>query len=255
MKKLDKSDTYKRKSITHENFDYWFDWMVNNVEIAEKEYPEMMELVRKMVREKPPYFTAAIIEKIPEHFVKWKNDIENCLTSTREKKIKTYIELIELLLYQIEFNTDIENNAVKKIEPELIEMEQYFKNLLQPSQKKKGFQSKLTVNQIKSLYEQMQGNYFYTSPENFMAIFNQNLTNFTPIKRTKKFTNSLLIYFASELFQKENPNDYVRITEYCFNVKNLSKSQNNYIQYNSNHKPKGFQEIDKIIQTIYTPLQ
>jgi len=170
MKKQDKSDTYKREIITGKNFDYWFDWMVNNVEIAEKEYPEMMELVREMVKEAPPYFIAAIIEKIPEQFVKWKNDIENCLTSTREKKINTYIELIELLLYQLEFGTNIENNAVKKIKPELIEMEQYFKNLLHPSQKKKGFQSKLTDNQIKSLYEQMQGNYFDTSPENFEAM-------------------------------------------------------------------------------------
>ncbi len=123
------------------------------------------------------------------------------------------------------------------------------------SKQKKGFQSKLPPAKIERLYKQMQGNYFDTSLENFEAIFNPNHTNFTPIKRTKKFTNSLLIHFASELFQKENPFDYVSITEYCFKTKNLSQSQNNYIQYTSNHKPRGFQEIDKIIQSIYTPLQ
>ncbi len=253
MEKPEEWDAYIDRLIPPKDLDIWYNWMVNNEEFAEKEYSEMMELVREIIRKMPSYIIAESFERIPEHFVKWKNDIENSLPLTRERKIKECIKLIKILLYQ-EFD-DVIENTLKKIKPELIEMKQYFENLQHPSLKKKGFQSSLTDSQIKSLYTQLQGNYIDTTPENFEAIFSHELPSFTPIKRKGKFTNSLLIYFASELFQKENPLDYVSITEYCFNGKNLSQSQNNYIKFNNNQKPKGYQQIDKIIQTIYPPLQ
>jgi len=243
MKKLDKSDTYKRKPITGKNFDYWFDWMVNNVETAEKEYPEMMELVREMVRETPPYFTASIIEKTPEHFVKWKNDIENCLTSTREKKIKTYIELIELLLYQLEFNTDIENNAVEKIKPELIEMEQYFRKLQHPSQKKKGFQSELSDNQIKSLYEQMQ-NYFSCKYDCFAAIFKplSLIENFEKVIWLKRKTHLREFFTLLDITPTQKIVNELISDEKGNNIILPNQKKNEYSKY--------YSEMETIINTI-----
>lgn len=116
-----------------------------------------------------------------------------------------------------------------------------------------GFDSSLEPHQIEKLYEKMQGVYFDTSLDNFKAMFKKDLSGFQPIERKKKFTNALLIYFASKLFQKENPN-YVSITEHCFNARNLSQSQTNTYKYNNDSKPRGWQEIDEIIQSIYTPL-
>jgi len=116
-----------------------------------------------------------------------------------------------------------------------------------------GFENNLEPHQIEKLYEKMQGVYFDTSPDNFKAMFKKDLSGFQPIERKKKFTSALLIYFASKLFQKENPN-YVSITEHCFNARNLSQSQTNTYKYNNDSKPRGWQEIDEIIQSIYTPL-
>jgi len=140
---------------------------------------------------------------------------------------------------------------IERIKDKLIEeLERKYDKTKLKKNKITGFQSSLTDKQIENLYGQMQGNYFDTSLGNFRAIFKIKLNNFTPIKRTKKFTNTLLIYFTSELFQKENPLDYVSITEYCFNAKGLSQAQNNYIQYNVNKKPRGYREIDLILKSI-----
>ncbi|MCX6236368.1 MAG: hypothetical protein NTY07_02235 [Bacteroidia bacterium] len=119
----------------------------------------------------------------------------------------------------------------------------------------KGFQCSLTNEQIEKLFNQMQG-FIDATPANFRAIFKDEPLppGFIPIKRKKIFTSSLCAYFISELFQKDNPRDYWSIAENCFDVKNLRKSFNNAIQYNTNGKPKGFEKIDTILQNIYTPL-
>lgn len=210
---MDKSDKKKRILTANQlDIDGWMDWMVNNVEIAKKEYPEMFELVREMVREKPPYFTAAIIEKIPEHFVKWNNDIDNCLLSTRERKLKTYIELIELLLYRLEFNSDIENNAVNKIKPELLEMEVYFKDLLtkpKKQQKKTTYQWQSNPDkEIPKLYSLMIDEYKLIAPETtyeqFTVIFTgQPIDTINPIKWHQDNASELL-YFNEAIKSKVN---------------------------------------------------
>ncbi len=119
-----------------------------------------------------------------------------------------------------------------------------------------GFEIKLTNKQIESLFKQMQS-YIDTTLENFKAIFKNEPfpADFKPIKRKKEFTVVLCAYFVSELFQKENPNDYWDIAENCFNAKNLRQSQNNAFKYNPTHKPKGFEKIDAILKNIYNPLQ
>ncbi len=141
----------------------------------------------------------------------------------------------------------------------------YHENENQPPQKEPdtptkptltGFQSSLTDPQIENLYSKMQGNYFEATPDHFKAIFKSKLLppDFVPITRLKPFTSVLCAYFIYELFQRENPGDYWSIAENCFNAKNLRQSFNNAVQLNPMQKPKGYKDIDTILQNIYTPL-
>lgn len=154
----------------------------------------------------------------------------------RVKAINYFDDLLELLIEKY----SSENNRVKK------------------KKQISGYSCDLSETELKLLYDNLTNGYIdkNTDFRMFKSVFKDNPlpTDFTPIKRTKKFTKTLLIYFASELFQKENQSDYVSITEYCFNAKDLSQSKKNYIEYNKNQKPKGYNQIDEIIQTIYTHL-
>ena len=71
----------------------------------------------------------------------------------------------------------IESDKEPLIKPywnSLTEFIQHLNNNKYSTSAIKGFQNKLTDTQIKSLYEQMQGNYFDTSPENFKAMLTSN---------------------------------------------------------------------------------
>jgi len=125
--------------------------------------------------------------------------------------------------------------------------------------KAKGLYSTLTDDQIETLFELLKGKFFdiNTNPDHFKAIFkNEPLpAGFIPIKRVKKFTNTLLAYFIYELFQKENQSDYWHIAVNCFeNAKNLKQSLKNAFDFNPERKPKGYEEIDIILKSIYSPL-
>jgi len=121
-----------------------------------------------------------------------------------------------------------------------------------------GYNSGLNQTQINFLYRQLtiHGKYIdvKTDIKHFQAIFkNTPLPNdFKTIKRNKKFTNTLLAYFISELFQKDNQNDFWSIAQICFGVNNLRQSFQNFYNTNKNHKPKGFQPFDEIFKTITT---
>jgi len=147
---------------------------------------------------------------------------------------------------------------IKQFLPELIKEFSIIETNQQ--QTKKGFQSNLSDKQIESLFNQLiNGNYIdkNTNENHFKAIFkNENLPNdFIPIKKTKSCTVVLLAYFVSELFQKNNPNDYWYIAENCFDVKNLKQSLNNAYQFNPDRKPRRYKSIDTILKNLYTPLQ
>jgi hypothetical protein len=122
-----------------------------------------------------------------------------------------------------------------------------------------GFESSLSTIQIKNLFNSLKGKYIEqsTTPEHFKAIFsNEKLPDgFKPIKLHKNFSAALCAYFISELFQKENPNDYWSIGERCFDVKTLRQSYNNFYKTNKSQKPKGYNLIDDIIKNLYNPLQ
>ncbi|WP_431158031.1 hypothetical protein [Winogradskyella poriferorum] len=110
--------------------------------------------------------------------------------------------------------------------------------------------------ELPELYNLMIGNYKLisseTSLEQFTEVFTgKSIKNIKPIKRTAKFTNSLLAYFVNELFYKSYPNSYLSIAEACFEAKNLSKAITNYSN-NKSRKPKNFEIIDDIISQIKT---
>jgi hypothetical protein len=94
-----------------------------------------------------------------------------------------------------------------------------------------------------------------TTYEQFKAVFTgQPIDVICEIERTKKFTNVLLTYFVSKLFQRNNPNDYISIAERCFvNAKNLSQAQTNYFN-NQNNLPKNHNLIDSLLKDLQNPL-
>jgi hypothetical protein len=174
------------------------------------------------------------------------------------------INALKKNLYDNEtFNEDILSDLFKNHEFKFKNLEYKFiekMNSDENTNKISGFQSNLTNDQIQKLFEQLRNDKYIdnnTLNNHFKAIFiNEPLPNdFIPIKRLKKFKVVLLAYFVSEIFQKENPSDYWRIAEYCFNTKNLRQSLNNAHNYNSDNKPRGSKEIDHIIKTLSYPLQ
>ncbi len=125
---------------------------------------------------------------------------------------------------------------------------------------KTGFQSSLTDEQIQILFEKLKGKYIdkNTDESHFKAIFKPDPLpyDFIPIIKTKQFTDTLLAYFISELFQKENQSDYWSISLNCFDkAENLKQSLYNAFTYNPEGKPMGYKQIDAILKSIYTPLQ
>lgn len=120
-----------------------------------------------------------------------------------------------------------------------------------------GFQSNLQEQQIDYLFQLLRERFINpnTKQDHFRAIFrNEPLPlDFEKIRKQKVFTNSLLAYFIQELFQKNNPNDYWSIAEKCFVAKNLKQSATGYF-ITANQKPKGFEEIDSILEIIDRPL-
>jgi len=78
--------TKKVESIKPEYIDGWLDWMLNNRELAKKEYPVLMKLIQEKVKEIPSFQKAAIMENVPSFFNKWKNEIDESLETTKAKK-------------------------------------------------------------------------------------------------------------------------------------------------------------------------
>ncbi|MEZ4909890.1 MAG: hypothetical protein R2774_03405 [Saprospiraceae bacterium] len=207
---MDKSDHIKRIEAAN-NIDVWMDWMANNFETAKKDYPEIMELLKETLQENP-LAVSVKIEQTPENFAKWKNEIENCLESTKVKKINTYLELIKGLLYHFKFPNEYNKASVEKIRPELLEMEAYFTNLLTKGNK----QSKKTSyvwqtnpdTELPVLYSLMINKYKLitseTTYEQFKAVFTgQEIESINPIKWHQDNASELL-YFNEAIINKVN---------------------------------------------------
>ena len=123
-----------------------------------------------------------------------------------------------------------------------------------------GFQSSLSDDQVANLYSKMQGTYIEATPDNFKAIFkSEPLPQVLVIKW--KDSNRLLGYFLEQLMKNKhlhrNTNINLAIKK-CFidqhgsqfsdSIRqNRSGSGNNK---NNDNKPKGFKDIDTIINGL-----
>lgn len=204
----------KKQIVTANQFeiDVWMDWMANNFDAAKKDYPEMMELFKESLLENPLAISVKI-EQTPDLFVKWKNEIDGCLESTRLKKIHTYLELIQGYLYHFKFPHEYNKASVEKIRPELLEMETYFTNLLVKPAKKQIKTSYVWQNnpdkELPELYSLMIDKYHLiaseTTYEQFKAVFTGQPIddNFEPI-RWHQDNASELLYFNEAIKDKVN---------------------------------------------------
>jgi len=259
---MDELNRIKRKSIPPKYTEEWMEWVSNNPEMAEKEYPEMVGALKEMIRETPPYMTATIIERLPNHFAKWNTDIKNCLEATRVKKINTYLELIDLVLNKIVFSSDIENNAVNKIKPELLEMESYLKGLLTKPKKQQKKTSYLWLNnpekELLELYKLLNKDYNLIASETtfnqFKGVFTgQPIESINPIKWIA--SKSLNAYFIEQLINKNKLSkvintDIWEISKYCFyNGTNFSQLIDNY-NNSKTGKPKNYNLIDDLLNAL-----
>ena len=255
---------YKREKefIDPKYMEDWIEWMTNNPELAESKYPETMKNLIKRIKKKPPFVTALIIERIPEQFAKWKYDIDNCIFLTKKKKIRSYLELIDLVLHQLEFNSDIENNAVKKIKPELLEMEAYFKGLLnKPPKQQKSTTYQWQGNadkELPELYSLLVDEYKLiasdTTLEQFTDIFTgQSIDSIDSIKWSA--SKSLNAYFIEQLISKNKLSkaintDVWEISKSCFiDGTNFSQLIDNY-NNSKTGKPRNYNLIDDLLNAL-----
>lgn len=209
---MDKMDS-KKRFITANQFDIdvWMDWMANNFDSAKKDYPEMMELLKETLQENPLAISVKI-EQTPDLFVNWKNEIKDCAETTRQRKINTYLELIQGLLYHFKFPDEYSKASVVKIRPELLEMEAYFTNLLTKGTKQQKKTSYVWHSnpdkELQELYSLMMDKYKLiaseTTPEQFKAVFTgQPIESINPIKWHQDNASELL-YFIYKLEQTNN---------------------------------------------------
>lgn len=109
-----------------------------------------------------------------------------------------------------------------------------------------GFSTVLTTPKIIDLYSKLQGSYVDCSETDFKAMFSDNPK---PVKWTNK--KALLAFFVSDIFQKENPDNYWNKAESIFvDVSNnpfTSLRQSFQTAYgNKNKEPKLYQELKNI---------
>ena len=183
------------------------------------------------------------------------------MPATRKKKIEQYIELIELLLYRLEFASDIENNAVTKIRPELLEMEQYFNSLLSF-----GGQSLIWWKKPKTKLETLMSELHskgYTNSDSLANFMDENQEPFSANETHKpiwwKKSGRLLKYMMDELarldyIDRESPvNKHIK-EHFIDKDKNpftdSIKQNSSGAGLNKSGKPRGHEEIDNLINSL-----
>ena len=114
------------------NMDEWVEWVTLNPELAEKYHPELMNELTERIKNTEPFRTALIIQKLPNHFPKWKTEIENFFGVKRAKMISQYIDLIKVVLIENKYAHEIEQVAVESVRAELTEQLEYWESQLIP---------------------------------------------------------------------------------------------------------------------------
>jgi len=114
-----------------ENIDEWVKWLCNNPELAERHYPLLVNSLKERIQNTEPFLIANMIQNLPEQFTIWKTEINNHSGNYREKKIKEHITLLNGVLNEWEYPTEIERQAVVSVSPYLIEQLEFWKRELQ----------------------------------------------------------------------------------------------------------------------------
>lgn len=221
----------------------WNEEIINKlIMLRFKDYHELEEFFTKNLSQLDTPDKIFLIEGFIKNEI---NYIKRIRLSGRLVELHSMLEelISHLRKQKLKYLNELENNSKKYI-----------------SKCSKGFRSRLTDDQIRILFEQLRGKYIdiNTNPEHFKAIFRPDPLppGFISIKRTKIFTGTLLAYFISELFQKENQSDYWHISVNCFNeAKNLKQSLRNAYEFNPDRKPEGYKQIDTILKSLYAHLQ
>tara|TARA_B100000767_G_scaffold87040_1_gene83654 strand:+ start:800 stop:1672 length:873 start_codon:yes stop_codon:yes gene_type:complete len=238
----------------------WFTLIDKDIEWVKTNYPETMKGLDERIKEWPPYVTAAHIHQIPEVFTKWKTNIDNYLKSTIDKDIRAFSKLIDLILYRLEFNSDVVNNAVNKIKPELLEMEDYLKRLLIKRPKQQTKTSYIWPNnpdkELPKLYAMLTNEYKLISSETTLDQFTKTFTG-QPTEGIKPITwintNRLLAYFLDCVFvgkdwqSQAGKGKLFRNKNKCLTANDLSVAKKGYTDFGL---PKGYENIDYILKAI-----
>jgi hypothetical protein len=141
------------------DMDEWVEWMTLNPELAEKYHPELMNGLTERIKNSEPFRTALIIQKLPNHFPKWKTEIENFFGAKRAKMISQYIDLIKVVLIENKYAHEIEQVAVESVRAELTEQLEYWESQLIPSPPQQ------TETKIDKLKEQLRRYGFFELPK------------------------------------------------------------------------------------------
>jgi translation initiation factor 2 beta subunit (eIF-2beta)/eIF-5 len=119
-----------------EGIDAFVELLARNREIAEKLYPELDQKLRELVKKNTkPHEAALFLLKLPEHFNKWKTEIEEYYGITRTKAIEEKISIYNGVLFEYEYQNEVEQMAFESVRDELTEQLEYWKRELLPKPK------------------------------------------------------------------------------------------------------------------------
>ena len=102
------------------------EWMTRNPDMAYKHYPEIMQMLTEQFRNLDPYLWALIIQKIPDNFPDWKTKAEQFFGIKKTKMIQEYIHLINAVLTEYKYPSEIEQQAFESVRAELEEQLEYW---------------------------------------------------------------------------------------------------------------------------------
>jgi len=110
----------------HTDIETFSEWLTRNPDLADNYYPEVMQGLQRMIETMPRHELALIIQKLPEHFDKWRLEAETPIKASRDKKIQTYVNLLKKVIYEYQYKDEITKQAFESVEDELIEQLYYW---------------------------------------------------------------------------------------------------------------------------------
>lgn len=112
------------------------------------------------------------------------------------------------------------------------------------------FITNLTDTQRGKLYDLLvEGGYISpeTDKEGFIWVFGGAKGGFVSFQINWQKTNTLAVYFIDELCFKTNP-DLWAIGNRVFGIRGMAQTKQNYFDVNSLGKPRGYKDIDRILE-------